>query len=740
MNLCGISEDETTNAVRTLYNQPAPAPAPSSESQHDRVNSSVLNLVGVASDDARYPGQETAENSGKKKPGSTNLDVPTHSSQKKNFQTTGKNIDVYQKVSLVNCSDIGTNLKIRSQRESDLDGPRASKRIKGEENNLTFSSGEAFSKTGRGSTSGLSHNASRNDRDTIDSGRNPEINVLETSGDGLIRSSKSDDKNSVRKRKEKEYRSSQIHTEPQLMEKMCADEHRKEKKARLSKSGPTNSSSSKVSGSHKNRTTVKEVEGSPVESVSSSPLRYSNSNSDNGGNDRKGMVKKESVSTINDHGTDQSQNQGSHLKKSMKGLSSCSKDMDPIGSDIDKEKLKTSEFSHDSLDHKHSYKEKSKGKRDKPDEKSGTPRKSDKFIFKKDAIGGTLSEGSKEQIQKESKSPEKKRHNFQKEHEDEKLHKKSDRVEIYGNGKSNSLPPLARVQTENGLKVSAVDAFNNGDSSKAPNVSNQPMGLRHPTPDSDKARDIEASSPVRRDSSSHAAHVWKEGKALKRLADRLKNSESADSIGLYFQATLKFLHGASLLESGSSEILHSVHTYSSTAKLLEFCAHEFEKSKDMAAAALAYKCMEVAYMRVVYSARASASRDQNELQTALQIVPPGESPSSSASDLDNLNHQANIDKAALAKALDSPQVSGGHIITSRNRSSLSRIIDFAQNVNHAMEASRKSRIAFTGATSLLGETSNHESLNSLKKALDFNFSDVEGLLRLVRIAMEAINR
>lgn len=43
----------------------------------------------------------------------------------------------------------------------------------------------------------------------------------------------------------------------------------------------------------------------------------------------------------------------------------------------------------------------------------------------------------------------------------------------------------------------------------------------------------------------------------------------------------------------------------------------------MAAAALAYKCMEVAYMRVIYSSHASASRDRVELQSALQIVPPG---------------------------------------------------------------------------------------------------------------------
>lgn len=57
--------------------------------------------------------------------------------------------------------------------------------------------------------------------------------------------------------------------------------------------------------------------------------------------------------------------------------------------------------------------------------------------------------------------------------------------------------------------------------------------------------------------------------------------------------------------------------------VFRFCAHEYEKSKDMAAAALAYKCMEVAYMRVIYSSHTNAKKDRHELQMALQIVPPG---------------------------------------------------------------------------------------------------------------------
>ena len=43
----------------------------------------------------------------------------------------------------------------------------------------------------------------------------------------------------------------------------------------------------------------------------------------------------------------------------------------------------------------------------------------------------------------------------------------------------------------------------------------------------------------------------------------------------------------------------------------------------MAAAALAYKCVEVAYMKVSYFKHSCASKDRHELQTALQMAVPG---------------------------------------------------------------------------------------------------------------------
>lgn len=64
----------------------------------------------------------------------------------------------------------------------------------------------------------------------------------------------------------------------------------------------------------------------------------------------------------------------------------------------------------------------------------------------------------------------------------------------------------------------------------------------------------------------------------------------------------------------------------------------------------------------------------------------------------------------------------------------------AQDVNFAMEAARKSRIAFAAATTNAGDAKNSEGISSIKRALDFNFHDVEGLLRLVRLAMDAISR
>nr|KJB47074.1 hypothetical protein B456_008G009600 [Gossypium raimondii] len=339
----------------------------------------------------------------------------------------------------------------------------------------------------------------------------------------------------------------------------------------------------------------------------------------------------------------------------------------------------------------------------------------------------------------------------------------SDHAEIASErGNSRSLPPSGGSQNEmltrypntvsgsqkgNGaVRSQADDALKVKKQIKKADYQNgtQNKNSSRHTTSAGRIRDVDAPSPMRKDPSCQAAtNTLKEAKDLKHMADRVKNSGSnSESTLLYFQAALKFLYSASLLESCNNEstkhgeMAQSVQIYSSTAKLCEFCAHEYERLKDMAAASLAYKCMEVAYMRVIYSCHANASRDRLELQTALQTAHPGESP---ASDVDNLNQTTSADKAAVSKGVGSSQAAGTHVISARNRNNFVRLLSFTQDVNYAMEASRKSRATLAAANSSSGGAKSREALSSVKKALDFSFQDVEGVLHLVRVAMEAIS-
>ncbi|XP_073292159.1 cysteine-tryptophan domain-containing zinc finger protein 7-like isoform X2 [Primulina huaijiensis] len=798
MNRCSVPEEETSNALRAqaLYHHP------SASVQLNQINNSLGTSVTVPS--------VQAHNDNKQEP-------------------------------LVNCSDTVMNSKTRSKRESDLDGSRASKRLK---ENEKFDYEKGISDHG-----GTSIKA-----DSSINSLKPEIHAPSTLDHCLLHSNIHDNKDSVRKRKGEEHHGSQSHVKPlsfsghcqqrsgEFVDEMCESDHMKEKKARVPNSRnqqnghflsnsqaedywkgdkslvrssvTANSSSSKVSGSPKHKAFSQVVKGSPVESVSSYPLRFYNadkvtstrknligkddfqdSNSltgmspkrfsageDDRGNDQTGMVKKDAVvcdiplgdkdSASEKNSFEQCQIEGktnaglahgsvSHLKKREKGLASHKDKTQTSGADSGKEKIKVFDSSRDYLYHGRDE-EKYKSRRNKFADESSTPGKAEKFICKKDTAGGTLSESSKGrrgQIKYEGHGGQEvtiKRHNLLQEHDDNKLRKKSEQVEVNENGNSLSLPPLARIQTETVSSLQPVSgshkenieksAFGNGDvlkalrqSIKPENQNVQPSSSRNPK--LHKARDAEVPSPVRRDSNSQAANnALKEAKDLKHLADRLKHSGSGESNGLYFEASLKFLHAASLLESGSTEgskhnDVHSMNIYSSTAKLCEFCAHEYEKSKDMATAALAYKCTEVAYMRVVYSSHSRASRDRNDLRTSLQIFSPGDSPSSSASDVDNLNHASTYNSTGLTKVGEP----GSHVITSQNRSGFLRLLNFAQDITFALEASRKSRNAYAAASSKLEETLHKNGITSLKKALDFNFQDVQGLLRLVRVSMEAIN-
>nr|GEW42929.1 cullin, conserved site-containing protein [Tanacetum cinerariifolium] len=105
-------------------------------------------------------------------------------------------------------------------------------------------------------------------------------------------------------------------------------------------------------------------------------------------------------------------------------------------------------------------------------------------------------------------------------------------------------------------------------------------------------------------SSQTAMTAFKKVEESKDYVDHLKISgfdyECNDA---YFDSALKFLHADSLLEahynnfSKSKGMVDPLSVYSTVAKLSKIGAEEYEKQKEMAAAALAYKCIEVAYMR-----------------------------------------------------------------------------------------------------------------------------------------------
>ncbi|KAG0495708.1 hypothetical protein HPP92_000399 [Vanilla planifolia] len=299
---------------------------------------------------------------------------------------------------------------------------------------------------------------------------------------------------------------------------------------------------------------------------------------------------------------------------------------------------------------------------------------------------------------------------------------------------SNEQYPVDAVNSET-LKLSKQSRKLDGQNGTHPNVLRQ---LNISVPGS--------SSPMKRDGHPSVNSLIKEARELKHKATRLKSIGLDDeSSSILFESALKFLYAASLMEPTEAESLRQVdllpssqmlQMYCETAKFFEFCAHDYERLKKMAAAALAYKCAEVAYFKVAYYKNGSASKDRVELQGALDAAVPGESPSSSASDVDNLNNQGGFDKAASAKAASSPQIAGGHAIAAKNRPYVMRLLTFTNHVNCAIEATRKSRNAIAASNVDLGK----DGMCSVRKVLDFNFHNVEGLLRLVRQSLNSIGQ
>ncbi|XP_017418316.2 cysteine-tryptophan domain-containing zinc finger protein 7 isoform X3 [Vigna angularis] len=907
MNRCSFSEDETTKALIALYQ------GPPFDGQSNLQNVSGSVMVGGAMPTSQHPNQHQLNNDvhvapgGKKRLNSTNKENFSQSSypMKKNLLSTVKSrsLNDVNKSPVMSEADVPSekhknkhrtqehssdrgdtkNTKVKSRRDHDQDFPRPSKKSKTDKAHSTNeewveqsgttrkvgvqSSNSTFPTTsvGKDRPRQKAHSSSRDSKSRKDripvSAENTRDKGQGSLDEGSLDLGNCDSIGSVKKRKLKGYQDAITYSpgNPRIQESKTSEHDfsnsRKEKKAKSSKSGgkesstskgsgrtdkkvshaknqkfrqnpecslsqrsldgmdcskrdlgplqvsvAATSSSSKVSGSHKTKASFHEVKGSPVESVSSSPIRVLNADKlsikeiigkddsrdvaavdsprrclnrdDDGASDRSGTARKDKSFTIANRADFQDKGVNfSDTKLKAETTSYCTNGgvdtIVPDGTYAGKEHIKHPgedkiDVYHANMSHtrkngiesglednndgckseSHADKVKNSSsssqlKNQSPlaetKHKDGKNKLQEKFGIKPDQsenIHAVKKDYAEKAEARKKESHLNRGHDFQDVIVDalckqdafhappqtqlpdsdrstkRSLFERTGDQEVHGKGKLLSSLPSEGSQVETlgrcprpvGLhkgngdaevdpsKVDDVSKLPKRQSKKTDNQNgNQQTGSRNPVLNGHRSKELDAPSPVRRDSYSHAANnAVKEAKDLKHLADRLKHSGSTgESTSLYFQAALKFLHGASLLESGNSdnskhsEMIQSKQMYSSTAKLCEFCAHEYEKSKDMASAALAYKCMEVAYMRVVYSSHTSASRDRHELHNTLQMIPLGESPSSSASDVDNVNNSTAADKVVIiSKSVNSPQVAGNHVIAARHRPNFVRLLGF----------------------------------------------------------------
>ncbi|KNA12347.1 hypothetical protein SOVF_126770 isoform B [Spinacia oleracea] len=474
----------------------------------------------------------------------------------------------------------------------------------------------------------------------------------------------------------------------------------------------TTSSSSKISCKVKSK--VREVKSSPVGSISSSPVKFSKPDPDKGTSNKSGSYSEQRLkagaeSVVNELAP---HNEGFRDRKSILSRNSgITSDEDHFG-----KKVSSGRYSH----------------------KMDTQPKIEDYKDRGGKVNPTYEGTSTSQQNLVANN---------------QIMKSPNKLHFDGTNSVKGKSHVAKIDREKEVSSNShgVPEFEGGSGSNGGRVENVnakpfrqvPVGgvsLRQTHHTGQVSNDIEGSSSRKKDSFHRAAKTaLREATDLKHSANRLKVAGSGlESTGIFFQAALKFLHGASLLEPGTNQSrsgeMSPNDVYTSTAKLCEYCALEYERCNDMASAALAYKCMEVAYMRVVYCNDLSANRDRQELQMAVRAAPQVESPSSSASDIDNLN-QAAIDTVKDGISAMDHQT---HVVSAGNRPNFMRLLDFTHDINLAMEASRRSQSAFAASMPVFTQAGNEEGILSIKSVLDFSFHDVDSLLHLVRLAMESI--
>ncbi|CAL9152272.1 unnamed protein product [Musa hybrid cultivar] len=197
----------------------------------------------------------------------------------------------------------------------------------------------------------------------------------------------------------------------------------------------------------------------------------------------------------------------------------------------------------------------------------------------------------------------------------------------------------------------------------------------------------------------------KEACNLLKAAARLKDCDPAEITEIHMEAALKFFSAACTLQSCSSRVLeikNAVGMFTDAARIFAHCAATSERCANIKVAALAYKCVEVTHFRILMLLRSN-------------LPPPA-----AGDGCEPQNKKRRLDDVADK--------------TLKSASKLRKLVDAAEHAEAAMDATSKCHRALESAAK--DNSSSAEGFRSMTEAIEFSYYDVQGFIRLLRLALK----
>ncbi|CAL9050620.1 unnamed protein product [Musa banksii] len=194
-----------------------------------------------------------------------------------------------------------------------------------------------------------------------------------------------------------------------------------------------------------------------------------------------------------------------------------------------------------------------------------------------------------------------------------------------------------------------------------------------------------------------------EERISRHLHVQKKDGDQDEITEIHIDAALELLSEACSLESCTSdnisETKNILDIYTDAVRLFKHYAEASEKKAKMKVAALGYKCVEVTHFRILmFRSNLPSGSDRYGTQ--------------------NMKRQLDVD-------------------AEKNQTTVAEVhqlLDVAEHVDAAMGASSRYRRAFDSAAK--GNSSCAEELRSMKEAIEFSYYDLDGFIRLVRLALK----